>query len=413
MKINLERIKTDIEYVSQISATKGFGCTRLSYSKEDQEVRAYFMKEFEKTGAVVEVDGVGNIRAKIEGTDSDKGVVLVGSHIDTVRNGGAFDGLLGSVCALEILRVIKEERLIFPRGVEAILFAEEEGSNFGSTMLGSKWLAGKYATDDLNLLKNDVGETAYQVIEKFGLNPASDNGIPFKPEEVYAMLELHIEQGQVLENSQHQVGIVKGIFGMKNIRVTLNGVGNHAGASPMKGRKDPMIIAGKIICEVENIVKDMKSDTLVATVGKLTSTPNASNVIASQVVLYIDIRDIDLNAIELTVNKIRKFVEKEAADRNILSEIVEVASSMPAFLSKDIHELIGQIGTEKGLKYMNMFSGAVHDCAQLTEMTEVGLIFVPSIKGRSHVPEENTKFEDIEVGGNLLLETVVRLAERE
>lgn len=412
MKINLDRIKTDIAYVSTISATKGFGCTRFSYSKEDQEAREYFLKEFEKTDAVVEVDGVGNIRAKIAGTDPSKAAVWVGSHIDTVQNGGVFDGLVGSACALEILRVIKEEGYIFERSVEAILFAEEEGSNFGATMLGSKWLAGKYTRDDLDLLKNDKGETAYQVIKKFGLDPVFRDSLSLKKGEVSAMLELHIEQGQVLEDSHNQVGIVNGIFGMKNLRVTLNGVGNHAGATPMHCRRDPMVIAGKIICEVENIVTNMKSETLVATVGKIISTPNASNVISSQVVLYIDLRDINLSMIELTASKIRELVEKEAADRKIVVEIQEVASSSPVLLSKEIHGLIGQIATEKNIKYKNMFSGAVHDCAQLASITEVGLIFVPSINGRSHVPEENTRFEDIEAGGNLLLETVIRLARK-
>jgi len=412
MKINIDRIKKDIEYVSNISATKNFGCTRFSYSKEDKEAREYLLQEFMKIGATVQVDGVGNIRARISGASKDKPIILVGSHIDTVMNGGAFDGLLGTVCALEILRVMKENELVFERGIEAIIFAEEEGSNFGATMLGSKCITGKYHKDDLISLKNDSGKTAYQVIKNFGFDPDSMKSMLLNLNEIYAMLELHIEQGQILDDSKNEIGIVNGIYGMKNVRVTLNGVGNHAGATPMFCRKDPMVVAGKIICEVENIVNKIHNETLVATVGKIFSIPNASNVISSQVVMYIDIRDINDETIDLTLNKVKKYIKKVANNRNILFEIEVVSSSKPVILSKEINDLFESIAKEKNIKYLNMYSGAVHDCAQLTGISEVGLIFVPSIKGRSHVPEENTTYEDIEIGGNLLLEAVVQLAKR-
>lgn len=408
--MDINRIKKDIEYISSISATKGFGCTRFSYSEEDRQVREFFQTEFKKLPVEVLVDGAGNIRALMKGSDADAPRVLVGSHIDTVKNGGKFDGLLGVVCGLEVLRYCHENQLSFPCGIELIVFAEEEGSNFGSTMMGSKYATGGYTKDDLRKLKNDENRSALEVIADFGLSSGTGDVDLLKMKEYKAMLEMHIEQGQVLDSEGCPLGIVQGIFGMKNIKIILEGLGNHAGATPMRFRRDPMVLAGKIIAEIEKLVIKRRSDSLVATVGKILAFPNASNVIASRIEMYVDLRDIEEVEMEELLHCIREYVSKESAAREIFWKMEEIASSKPVYLSREIGQMMENICRQDHLEYRTMYSGAVHDCAMLADYIPVGMIFVPSINGRSHVPEEDTSYRDIKTGADLLCKTIMELA---
>ena len=408
MKINIQRVMEDIRTISSLRPEGSEGCTRFSFSEEDRHAREYVKGEMLRAGAAVHTDSVGNIHGYLTGTDDKKSRVLIGSHLDTVPNGGAFDGLLGVVAGLEILRVFQEEEIRPERDLEIIAFAEEEGSNFGVTMLGSKCLTGKAGLDDLKRLKNDEGISAHETMKRFGLDPDSLQEDVLKPEELSAMVELHIEQGQVLERGGASLGIVEGIFGMTNLQITLKGVGNHAGATPMGLRKDPMVAAGKIIASLPEWVSRIGSPQLVATVGKIQAFPNASNVIPEKVLFNVDIRDMEEAFIRKLESRIRE--ELEAAEQEgIITEMEEIGASQAVGLSSAICTVLREEAVGSGVPSRDMFSGAVHDCAMLTGMTRVGLLFVPSIGGRSHVPEEETKQEDIEAGINVLLAAVRRL----
>lgn len=408
LKINIQRVMDDIRTISSIRPEGSVGSTRFSYSEEDRWAREYVIREMTSAGANVWTDSVGNIHGRIAGTEKEKSRVLVGSHLDTVRNGGPLDGLLGVAAGMEILRVFQAEKIKPARDLEVIAFSEEEGSNFGSTMLGSKCLTGKAGLEELKRLKNDEGITAYEVMKKFGLNPDSIGADLLKPEEIYAMLELHIEQGQVLESSGASLGIVEGIFGMTNLHITLKGIGNHAGATPMGLRRDPMAAAGRIIGKIPEWVNQIGSTQLVGTVGKIHAYPNASNVIPEKVTFTVDIRDMEVGFIRKMESRIRE--ELEALEKEgIATEMETIATSPAACLSRDIADILKEEAAAMGIPNHNMYSGAVHDCAMFTEVTKVGLLFVPSIGGRSHVPEEDTKEGDIEAGISILLKAVCRL----
>ena len=398
----------DIRTISSLRPEESVGCTRFSFSEEDRYAREYVIREMIGAGAKVWTDSVGNIHGRIAGTEKEKSRVLVGSHLDTVRNGGPLDGLLGVAAGLEILRVFQEEKIKPVRDFEVIAFSEEEGSNFGATMLGSKCLTGKAGREELKRLKNDEGISAYEVMKKFGLNPDSISEDLLKPEDYHAMVELHIEQGQILESSGASLGIVEGIFGMTNLQITLKGIGNHAGATPMGLRRDPMAAAGRIIGSIPEWVNQIGSLQLVATVGKIQAYPNASNVIPEKVTFTVDIRDMEAEHIGKMESRIRE--ELEALEKEgIQTEMETIATSPAVSLSQKIRDILKEEAVAMGISNRNMYSGAVHDCAMFTDMTKVGLLFVPSIGGRSHVPEEDTKETDIGAGISVLLKAVYRL----
>lgn len=411
LESNMERIEADIENITKITATPGLGCTRFSYSKEDKETREYLIKYMEELGLSIKVDGVGNIRAKYL-TDSNKEnpSIMMGSHIDTVANGGKFDGLVGVVAGLEVIRVLKENEIKLNNPIELIVFAEEEGSNFGTTMVGSKALTGVYKLQDLNQLKNDDNISAYQMMKDFGLEVDKMEEQKLKNEDVKAMVELHVEQGGILEREGLSVGIVKAIVGMKTYKIRFNGVSNHAGTTPMNLRKDPMIGASEMILHLKDVAKNKALKDTVATVGKIHSEPNASNVIANQVEIFVDIRDVEARGIEIVSEELQNKAKELEKKYHLEVEVELVGESNTVKLSKDVIDTIERVAKEKNYKYKKMNSGAVHDAVMLTNITDVGMIFVPSINGKSHCPDEMTKMEDIKLGCDVLLGAVIDLA---
>lgn len=410
MESCIRRIENDIENITKITATPQMGCTRFSYSKEDKQVREYLLKELEGLRLKIKIDGVGNIRAKYVDGNEDKPSIMFGSHIDTVANGGKFDGLTGVISALEVMRVIKENNLSLKNPVELIIFAEEEGSNFGITMLGSKVLTGKCGLEDLKKIENDEGVSSCEVMRNFGLDVDSIGTDVLKEDEVKAMIELHVEQGGILDSEKIPVGIVKAIAGMKTYKVSLKGVSNHAGSTPMNLRNDPMVGASEIISHLEKVTKEKALSSTVATVGKIHCQPNMPNVISGEVDFYVDIRDVEADGVEVVVKELKRKTEEVISRRGLEAQIDLIGESDSVKLSTEVIEAIEKSALEKGFEYKIMNSGAVHDSAMLTELTEVGMIFVPSINGRSHCPEELTDLQDIKLGCDLLLNTVIRLA---
>ncbi|MEN1968697.1 Zn-dependent hydrolase [Lentibacillus sp. N15] len=409
MGINLKRLLNDLSTIVSITKTPNHGCTRFSYSAEDRQARNYLFSEMEGLGLSVKVDAVGNVRATY-GKGIDKPSIMIGSHIDTVENGGKFDGLLGVLTALETIRVIREEQLTLSRPIELIIFAEEEGSNFGITMLGSKVMTGKYGLADLKSITNGNGDSAYDVIKRFDLEVEQAERDALGEDEVDAMIELHIEQGSVLETGHKAVGIVQAIAGMKTFKITLEGDSNHAGTTPMNLRQDPLAGAAAIIAFIRETAKTKALPTTVATVGKITCQPNMPNVIPQRVEFFVDVRDVEARGIDLVVNALTEKVNTVAAEDKLQSKMELIGESEPMKLSPRIIQSIETAAEKYGYNYMKMNSGAVHDAAMMTRVTDVGMIFIPSMGGKSHCPEEFSSESDIKSGGDLLLQVVKALA---
>jgi len=410
MKTNLERIRNDIQYISKFNTTSGDGTTRFSYTEEDKKVREYLIKEMKKIGLNIIVDPIGNIRGKMEGKDSSLPSVMAGSHIDTVEHGGNFDGVAGVISALEALRVMKENNYKPEHSLEIIIFVEEEGPNFNFPLGGSRIITGAYSVDDLKKQINANGVSMYEAAEKFGLNPEKMNDFLIDKGDIKAMIELHIEQSVVLDELNIPVGVVQAAAGRKWIEIEILGDSNHAGATPMKFRRDAMVGASKIISKVDEITTEKAFESTVATVGKINCYPNVPNVIPEKVVFVLEIRDTDKNGIEIVKNEVEKNIEVICDKLNLKYKIKELSKTEPIIFSDKVLNILKESAEEQNIKYKRMNSGALHDACLMANVTDVGMIFVPSIKGRSHCPEEFTNYEDIKIGADVLLGALKKLS---
>lgn len=406
MNINKERIENDFSKILRISSTE-FGCTRLSYSKEDKKVRKYLEGQLLNIGADYREDSVGNIRAMYNPDKLITKSLLIGSHIDTVPNGGKYDGLTGVLCGLEVLRVIKENNIKLINPLELIIFAEEEGSNFGVTMIGSKYITNKINKEDLKNLYTDNMISAYDYLQSNGFNINSGNDFSIHKDKELGMIELHVEQGGILDNERISVGIVDDIAGMNSIKVTIKGKANHAGTTPMSMRNDSLLAASEMIYKLSQFLP--KYETAVATVGKIQVKPNASNVIAGEVIFFIDIRDVIQRNIDVITKNIEQLCFSLAKSNKVEIEIITIGSSKVVNMNKILVDILEGQAKATNLNYKKMNSGAVHDNAMLTDIIPTAMIFVPSIDGISHSPYEDTNIEDIVVGADLLLNSSLKI----
>ena len=408
MQVNQTRIMERIQDLSQFNATPGQGITRFSYSPQDAQARAYLMDRFAQLELSVQVDPMGNIRARCAGTDPTLPPLWIGSHIDSVRHGGPYDGIVGVVGALEAVTVLRENGYRPRRSVEVVIFPEEEGSNFGTTMVGSKCLVGKLDYAGLEQLKAEDGRTCAQVAEDFGLHPRDVAQCRLAPGAVDAMVELHIEQGIVLDRKGIRLGVVNAIAGMVTVRITITGESNHAGATPMNMRLDPLVAAAKLICRVQEIAAHQCGPATVATVGEILCSPNMPNVIPGQVSFTVDIRDIRDEGIDQALELLQKALEEPRAEGYTVA-LETIGRNPPVLMTERVVSAVREAAESCGVPYLDMNSGAVHDTSMLALTTDVGMIFIPSVDGKSHNPEEYTAPEDIALGCQVLLETTLRL----
>lgn len=408
MKVNISRVMKRIDDISKFNNCTGEGISRFSFSKEDRMARDWIEDICNNLGLTFKVDGVGNIRARYGG---DGAPILIGSHIDSVKNGGKYDGIVGVIGALEVLSVMVEENYKPLRPIELIIFAEEEGSNFGTTMVGSKSLIGKLSYNDLNQLHNDKGLSALKIMEDFSLNPLDMKNSILKSGDIFAMVELHIEQGIVLEREGLDLGVVNAIAGMTTLDVTVTGTSNHAGSTPMTMRNDALVASSELFLEIEKIAKSI-NPTTVATVGTIDLKPNMPNVIPGKVKFTIDIRDIDNDSIKKAEDLIKEFSKTISKKRNVKIDFETIGSSKAIKLSDLVINEITKVVKSTTSSWMNMHSGAVHDAAMIAEIAPVGMIFVPSRNGISHNKDEYTDEKHIEMGVQVLLDTAIELSQK-
>lgn len=398
MKIKSDRLIADLLQFRQFTDTPGEGVTRFSYTPQDQKAREYLLSQAAILGCSIDIDALKNIRIKLPENRSGRHRVVIGSHIDTVRNGGWLDGIYGVASGLEVLRILKNFRLKY--NLELVVFAEEEGSNFGSTMTGSKFISGQYGMDDLTKLKNDKGISLMEVLGS--PSKRSIEQVKWDFSEIEAMLELHIEQGPILDQEGLSIGIVDTIFGMQVIEVEIQGMGNHAGATPMALRKDSLCAAAQCILAAEQMVKPDGSS--VVTVGRIKSEPDCSNVIPERTSFTLEVRDSCQEKINGYIERIEEEIKSICEIRGVQCSIKRTSSSEPLKLHRQLMKTMEQQAAAEKIPYKIMNSGAVHDACMIAKYAKTGMIFVPSIGGRSHVPEENTEVNDLIQGAQFLLE---------
>ena len=409
-RVNKQRLKEHLEEL----ATIGYhgvveGNTRLPFTTEEREAVELVKRYMEKAGLKTRFDEFGNLFGRLEGSNPDATVVMSGSHIDTVISGGRFDGTVGTLSAIEVLQTINENNIPHTHTLEACVFVSEESARFGGGTLGSKAFVGDYTRADLDRLRDKNGVTLAQALESYGFNPDRLDTVKGDPSKIKCFVELHIEQSIILEEKNIPIGIVDQIAAPTNMRLTINGRSGHAGATPMDLRKDPFAAAAEIILEIERVANTIGKET-VGTVGEVYVKPNAINVIPGQVILGIDIRDVTSERKDAAVEQVLSFVDAVAKRRNVTTNLEIIARQEPEKTNKNIVSLITKTCEKLDIPAMNITSGAYHDALNMARITDIGMIFVPSINGISHAPEEFTPFDDIYRGAQVLSEVLEELA---
>ncbi|NLW80916.1 MAG: M20 family metallo-hydrolase [Desulfovibrionales bacterium] len=400
-----QRLLESLNRLAECTDTPGAGVTRFSWSNADRQARAYIEIELKSIGLCPWTDGIGNIRARMKGKENIPPVIM-GSHLDSVRNGGRYDGAYGVVAALEVLRSFHDQGYTPRMDVELIAFAEEEGSNFGSTCLGSKAVTGQASVDDLKLLRSNTGLSAYQVLKGFGLNPDTLPQEQITPSSATAYLEVHIEQNDVLERTGHSLGIVSAISGMRLHRVTLHGHSDHA-ASPMQGRRDPMAGFVEVARGMRQLwMKGVLPADFSCTVGSIECSPNVGIVIPHVVSFTVDIRHVDVPTLEEGWLRIASIIDKVAKEEGLAVEITRRSASGGVRMSPAIGNAFHAAAVKNDVQPLSMTSGPAHDAAPMGMVVPAGMLFVPSIGGFSHCEQEETSFEHLVLGAKVLEDTV-------
>jgi hydantoinase/carbamoylase family amidase len=412
----MERWQEDLVILGQLGRPNGarivsydqlnqeMGLYRVEGSSAMKKSKDYFIQRMKEAGLKVNVDRVGNIYGRREGKSGQK-VVMTGSHLDTVQNGGMFDGAYGVVGALEAVRRMNDQGFVNTRPIEVIVFMGEEGSAFKEACLGSDVLTGKVTLADALQAKTDQGKTLEEILAESGY--AHDFWQPLS--EVEYFIELHIEQGPVLWHERLPLGIVESIAGLTYLTIHIEGEENHAGATPMHLRRDPLVAAADLTLFVHRYVHEMiqtRRSKTVATVDTLKVHPGAPSIIPGWVDLAIDIRDSSKENIDHLAEKIMTFARNLEESHNVKVTIEVATEHLPCPLDSDVINVIDTAVQEVGIVPGRMYSGAIHDASSIAHKVKTGMIFVPSKGGISHSPLEWTEWADMEIGIRALTNTL-------
>lgn len=410
MKCKLERIKQNLESLAGFNQTPGQGCTRLSYTEEFKKASLYLKNEMLSAGLSVREDAAGNLIGRYPGK-TDGPVLMTGSHFDTVPHGGSFDGQAGICAALEALRVMRENHIVPACPIEIAAMPEEEGSRFGGGLFGSQTLCFPHTPEELREIKDSDGVTLYQALRDYGLNPDEIGEVCRETGAVAAFIELHIEQGPVLEQHQKVIGIVDAIVGLENFEISIFGRADHAGTTPMDMRADALSAAAGAISAATETASSLLDGTVV-TFGRIQSLPASANIVPSQVKLTADCRSSNPVSIQTVMQTFRQHLESECRRCPDLSyQIKQTLKAAPAMMHPQLKQWIEESSNDLGLSSMHLLSGAGHDSMNFARRCPVAMIFVPSKGGRSHCPEEWTDYRQVTDGADVLLNTLLKAAE--
>jgi N-carbamoyl-L-amino-acid hydrolase len=407
--VSAQRLRRDLEHVAGYGATASGGVGRTSFSAADRQVRAWLAAECEKAGLALRTDGIGNVFVRLDAPGAPAGTppVWAGSHLDSVPEGGRFDGALGSLAALEVARRLAEERVPLRRPVEVVVFADEEGNYHH--LLGSTALVRDFTPDELAGLRGRDGDRLVEALQAMGWDVGAAGRTAVRPGDVHAYVELHIEQGSVLERAGATIGVVTAIVGMGGGHLEFRGRQDHAGTTPMPLRRDALRGAGDLVVRLPEVARSVSEDAVV-TCGIVQVEPGGANVVPGLVRMSLDFRDPDRRRL-LDLEEAVAAAAREAADRHDL-EVTYTRESItdPVPLNPRMQDLVASVAADRDLPTLHLPSGAGHDAQNMARLAPAGMIFVPSVDGRSHSPAEWSTWEDVEAGANVLLGTVHALA---
>lgn len=407
LNINRERLQSDIETLAEIGRQEDYGIYRMAFSDGDMQGRKWFKDRVEEAGLEFYQDGAANLHARYNWDDQHPSVMM-GSHLDTVPGAGHLDGALGVIVALECLRCIKEEKLETRYPLEAIAFSDEEG-RFGG-MFGSQAIAGKLTPEKIFNAVDLDGIKLTDAMQAVGLNAMDALHARRNPDSLHAFLELHIEQGPLLDKRSISVGNVDAIAGLFKWEVSLIGTPNHAGTTPMDMRKDAFMGLSEFASQVQRILDENGSSRSVATIGRVSISPGAANVIPGNVEFSLEARDTNPDVLNDIAQAFRKSLSAIARKRDLMFEYKVLSEIEPVKSDTGIVETIENTCKSLKIPCLQMASGAAHDTQIMASITRAGMVFVPSKDGRSHSIAEWTDMDDIEKGANVALNTLYRIA---
>ena len=385
------------------------GYNRVAFSDEDWEGRMLLWREMEKIGLQVRMDAAGNLIGRMEGTNPAAPAVVSGSHSDTVPSGGTYDGSVGIVSALCALRRIQQKGPI-KRPIEIWIFSGHESSRFGFNHLGSKSICGLAAPEEWAKRMDIYGQTVEEVLKTRNLDIHKVADARRNPDELYAFIELHIEQGPILEKKNIEIGIVTDLAAPIRFLVKITGITAHSGTTPMDMRSDALVVAAKTVLSVRECCSRKMEQGIVGTVGRINVKPGVINCVPGYAELWVDVRGRDLGLLKDTVKEIGQTIEAIASEEQVKTEIELISEAQPVHLDNHLATVIEQSAQKKGISHIRMVGGGGHDAGNLAGIVPTAIIHIPCKNGVSHAPEEYCSIEDMLPGIDVLTDVMWQLA---
>ncbi len=418
LTINPKRFLKDLanlSHIGRLPETEGGGLDRRPFSPAERAARDFFTQQAQTAGLEVVTDAAANLSARLPASNSPAKTLLLGSHLDTVPHGGPYDGALGVIAALEVLRVIKANNLVLPVHLEAIAFTDEEG-RLGD-FFGSLALTGQHTAESIGQFLARAQEFPTDLVEMQklvlgGLTSASIPNARRDPKTLAGYLELHIEQGPRLEQTGVSIGVIDAIFGRHALKITIQGRADHAGTTPLDLRADALLAAAQFITQANRWVRDHCPGAVI-TCGDVRAKPGVYNVIPNEATILVEFRAAHSDELKKINRSLREILQSLTTVPDFNFSIQPVDHLEPVAMDPTIQTAIRRAAETLGYAHLSLSSGAAHDAQALASITPAGLIFVPSKNGRSHCPEEDTTETDLVAGANVLLHTVLRLAQNE
>lgn len=410
MRVDPERIWQHLQTFARIGYRPGARMQRLAFNRHDLHARQVLIHIMHQIGLETRVDEFGNVfgRLLVPEPYASEAPVLIGSHLDTVPSGGRFDGSLGVVTAIEAVTLLKEHLGELRRPVEVVSFSCEESSRFGRGTLGSGLMSGIWDAAEVARLRDASGRTLGEVLQRAGLNARHLDNVRRKPGDVHSFLEIHIEQGRVLEENEAKVGVVTAIAAPTRFRLTLTGQSDHSGATPMALRRDALCGAAEVVLAVERLASSLPE--IVGTVGAIKAEPGAINVVPGAAELAIDIRGTSSKSKRQIVDALYEAVDDISQRRQLTTSYQPLTDEEPVLLDQQFVSLLEECCQDRDILYTLMPSGAGHDAMQMAHICPTAMLLTPSRAGISHDPGEWTDLKDIVYGAQVYTDAVGRLA---
>ncbi|MBO0601556.1 M20 family metallo-hydrolase [Sporosarcina sp. E16_3] len=409
--INAPRLEKRIEELAEIGKIEINGVSRLAHSSKDKEAVLKVQKWMEEAGLETRIDHFGNLIGRLNGEKPNEPILMVGSHIDSQPYGGRFDGVIGVLGAIEVIQTMGEQNTIPFRPIEVVAFSDEEGCRFNKGLFGVRGLLGRLEKGELDRTDKN-GVSRREALIEFGCDPERFKESEYDHSTIGSFIELHIEQGPVLEVAGESIGIVTGISGPLWLTVKLKGLAGHAGSVPMHMRQDALLGAAKVIVKLNELVSENNSAPTVGTVGSLEVFPDSRNIIPEEVTFTVDLRDINEERRNQIEEKLRREIAQIAEENNLIYEITEDTRNEPRYCSEEIINIMRAESMKMKLNTPELMSGPFHDSLAMSYVCDYGMIFVRSKGGISHNPKEYSSIEDISLGTELLYRTVTKMVSK-